>query len=209
MSAPVGAPDTPADAATGARVVRLPARAGAGAGRLRVGLGTSDPAARAGLAARVEAAGHLAAPTGAEADVRLMDGTTPDAAFGDARTPVLLLGEADDGAAVPGTVPADSGPVVLDAALRAVAAGLVVRAPESSARRGFGPAEPARALLTPREVDILACLSDGLSNKATARRLGISAHTVKFHLEAVFAKLGAVSRAEAVAKGLRRGLIEL
>ncbi len=48
-----------------------------------------------------------------------------------------------------------------------------------------------------------------MSNKTVARRLGISAHTVKFHLEAVFAKLGATSRAEAVAKGLRRGLILL
>ena len=48
-----------------------------------------------------------------------------------------------------------------------------------------------------------------MSNKAIARKLGISAHTVKFHLEAVFDKLEAASRAEAVAKGLRRGLINL
>ena len=74
---------------------------------------------------------------------------------------------------------------------------------------GFAEAEPARPLLTPRELEILACLGEGMSNKAVARRLGISAHTVKFHLEAIFAKLGATSRAEAVAKGLRRGLILL
>lgn len=210
MSAPVSVPEDPPG---GARVVRLPARAGASAGRLRVGLGASDPAARAALAARVEAAGHFAARPGAEADVWLIDEAAPDAGFGagfgaafeQARVPALLLGEAEEGSAVP----ADAGPAVLDAALRAAAVGLVVRAPEASAPRGFGPAEPARALLTPREVEILACLGDGLSNKAVARRLGISAHTVKFHLEAVFGKLGAASRAEAVAKGLRRGLIEL
>jgi DNA-binding CsgD family transcriptional regulator len=92
----------------------------------------------------------------------------------------------------------------LDAALRAVAAGLIVRAP--IAPDGFAPVRP---LLTPRELEILSCLGDGQSNKAVARRLGISQHTVKFHLEAVFAKLGANSRAEAVAKGLRSGLIEI
>ena len=46
-------------------------------------------------------------------------------------------------------------------------------------------------------------------NKAVARRLGISAHTVKFHLEAVFRKLGVTTRAEAVARGLRQRLIEV
>ncbi len=61
----------------------------------------------------------------------------------------------------------------------------------------------------PREREILGLIGEGLSNKAMARRLGISVHTVKFHLEALFAKLDATSRAEAVAKGLRGGVIEL
>ncbi len=65
------------------------------------------------------------------------------------------------------------------------------------------------ALLTPREIEILTAIGEGKSNKEAARALGISAHTVKFHLEAVFAKLGAANRAEAVAKGLRRRLIEV
>jgi DNA-binding CsgD family transcriptional regulator len=67
----------------------------------------------------------------------------------------------------------------------------------------------AAGLLTPREVEILAALGEGSSNKEVARRLGISTHTVKFHLESIFDKLGASSRAEAVTKGLRRGVIEL
>jgi DNA-binding NarL/FixJ family response regulator len=59
-------------------------------------------------------------------------------------------------------------------------------------------------LLTPREIDVLAAIGDGLGNKAIARKLDISLHTVKFHIEYLFRKLGARSRAEAVAKGLAR-----
>ncbi len=70
-------------------------------------------------------------------------------------------------------------------------------------------AEMPLALLTPRESEILAALGEGMSNKEMARALGISAHTVKFHLETIFRKMDATSRAEAVAKGLRQGIIEL
>jgi DNA-binding NarL/FixJ family response regulator len=52
-------------------------------------------------------------------------------------------------------------------------------------------------------------MRDGLSNKAIARRLDISQHTVKFHAESIFRKLGVTNRVEAVAKGLRRGLVHL
>jgi DNA-binding NarL/FixJ family response regulator len=99
----------------------------------------------------------------------------------------------------------------LDLALRAVAAGLLVRAPGSSPPDGFRAAgeDTPPTLLTPREAEILTLVGQGMSNKAAARQLGISVHTVKFHLEALFAKLEATSRAEAVAKGLRGGVIEL
>jgi DNA-binding CsgD family transcriptional regulator len=63
--------------------------------------------------------------------------------------------------------------------------------------------------LTPREIEVLAAIGDGLSNKEVARRLGISPHTVKFHVKALFEKLDVTSRAEAVHKGLKRGLIDL
>ena len=62
----------------------------------------------------------------------------------------------------------------------------------------------AGVLLTPRELDVLAAIGTGLSNKAIARQLGISLHTVKFHIESLFRKLGVRTRAEAVAKGLER-----
>jgi two-component system nitrate/nitrite response regulator NarL len=106
-------------------------------------------------------------------------------------------------------LPRAAGAAQVDAALRAAAAGLLVRARDLPA--GFAAADepPAQTLLTPREIEILTAIGEGMSNKAAARALGISAHTVKFHLEAVFAKLGAANRAEAVAKGLRRRLIEI
>ncbi len=164
---------------------------------LRVAVLAADAVRRADLAARVALAGHRLADHEAEADIVLADAESE----APAEQPVLRL--AEDAAMLPPTI----SPAQLDAALRAVAVGLRVSLP--TAQSGFAEAEPARPLLTPRELEILACLGDGMSNKAVARRLGISAHTVKFHLEAVFAKLGATSRAEAVAKGLRRGLILL
>jgi DNA-binding CsgD family transcriptional regulator len=56
---------------------------------------------------------------------------------------------------------------------------------------------------------VLLLASDGLSNREIASALGISDHTVKFHLASIYAKLGASTRTEAVQRGLRSGLIEL
>ncbi len=64
-------------------------------------------------------------------------------------------------------------------------------------------------VLTNREREILALLADGLANKQIAARLGISANTVKTHLELLFDKLHVSSRAEAVATGVKRGLLLL
>ena len=63
--------------------------------------------------------------------------------------------------------------------------------------------------LTNREREILALLADGLGNKQIAARLAISTNTVKTHLELLFEKIGVSSRAEAVATGVRRGLLML
>jgi DNA-binding CsgD family transcriptional regulator len=65
------------------------------------------------------------------------------------------------------------------------------------------------ASLTNREREILALLADGLGNKQIATRLGISPNTVKTHLELLFDKIGVRSRAEAVAVGVRRGMLLL
>ncbi len=66
-----------------------------------------------------------------------------------------------------------------------------------------------REPLTARELEVLQLLAQGLPSKTVATRLGISEHTVKFHVGSILAKLGAASRTEAVAAAIRRGLITL
>lgn len=171
--------------------------------RLRVAIAAADPVRRRGLEAIVTAAGHRPVAPPEAADIVLADGEAAEAEG----APVLALGAAEAGQA--GLLPRDATAAQIEAALLAVAAGLAVR-PADAPPPGFHAlAEPTAPLLTPREVEILTLIGDGLSNKAVARRLGISGHTVKFHVESLFRKLDAGSRAEALRKGLRRGLIEL
>jgi DNA-binding NarL/FixJ family response regulator len=63
--------------------------------------------------------------------------------------------------------------------------------------------------LTPREREVLALLAEGVGNKTIAWKLAISEHTVKFHVASIMGKLNATSRTEAVAVGIRKGLILL
>ena len=65
------------------------------------------------------------------------------------------------------------------------------------------------AALTPRELDVLRLVARGLGNKEIAAELDLSAHTVKYHLASVLAKLGVRSRTEAVSRGIRTGLLPL
>jgi DNA-binding NarL/FixJ family response regulator len=67
--------------------------------------------------------------------------------------------------------------------------------------------EPMAEALTARELEVLAHLAEGLPNKAIAAALGISDQTVKFHVAAIIAKLGASNRTEAVRRAVRRGLV--
>ena len=69
-------------------------------------------------------------------------------------------------------------------------------------------AEPEVAL-TPRELEVLALLAEGASNKLIGRRLGISAHTAKYHVASLLEKLDAVSRTDAVAHAARIGVLHL
>jgi DNA-binding CsgD family transcriptional regulator len=63
--------------------------------------------------------------------------------------------------------------------------------------------------LTPRELEVLELLAEGLPNKRIADRLGISDQTVKFHIASILGKLGAANRLEAVRRAVRRGLLSL
>jgi len=136
---------------------------------------------------------------GAEVLVWSEDDDPPET---DARI-VALVGEGvspPDGAA--GVLPLSASPQELAAAIEAVAAGLLVTHPATRSA-------PVLEELTPREIEVLRLLADGDGNKTIAYRLGISEHTVKFHVSSILAKLGAGSRTEAVTLGLRRGLILL
>jgi two-component system nitrate/nitrite response regulator NarL len=170
--------------------------------RLRVAVTAADPTTAQRLAALVAAAGHEVVAVADAADAVLTDGSAePQPGMKS-----VALGAAEGN--FTGSLPSEPGPAQVDAALRAVAAGLIVRVPPSPKSR-FGPLpDDASPVLTPREIEVLTALGDGLSNKAAARRLGISPHTVKFHIEQLFRKLGAGCRAEAVAKGLRRQIAE-
>ncbi len=116
-----------------------------------------------------------------------------------------------------GILPWDASPDEIVAAVHAAAAGLVVLPAQLAAEalpastRLDARSTPGgdAAPLTPRERQVLDMMAEGLGNKSIARRLGISEHTVKTHVAALFAKLGASSRTEAVAMGVRRGLVVL
>ena len=103
----------------------------------------------------------------------------------------------------------------LVAALQAAAAGLVVLHPTElpAAAPAYAPAsQPLDDLpepLTRREREVLQMVAAGLANKEIAARLKISDHTAKFHVAAILGKLGAATRTEAVALGIRRGLVLL
>jgi len=114
-------------------------------------------------------------------------------------------------------LPRNITPAEIVGAIEAVAAGLYVfhpadvdSAPMLRPREAdLAPelAEPFAEHLTPREIEVLQLLSEGLGNKEIASRLNISEHTAKFHVASIMGKLGAASRTEAVTLGIRRGLV--
>lgn len=165
-----------------------------------------------------EGSGLEAVPEGSPADVILAiaDGGHGGPAIPAGGVPVLiLLGEAESAHPAdlerPGVSVLSDGVSrsQLQAALRAVAAGLTVRDPATP----VSPVPSAQVAdsgeLTPRERELLRFLGEGCGNREIAAAMGLSDHTVKFHLRSIYAKLGARTRTEAVSLAVRRGLLML
>jgi DNA-binding NarL/FixJ family response regulator len=106
-----------------------------------------------------------------------------------------------------GILPLETSPGELCAAVRALAEGLIVGAPQLL--MSSEDAAPEQGPLTDREAEVLGWLAKGLANKQIAAELGISEHTVKFHISSIYAKLNATNRTQAVREGLRNGWILL
>ena len=128
----------------------------------------------------------------------------------------LLAGDGQAGAVraagAKGLLPREAGAAALAAALEGAAQGLVVLDPNLAVRAAPPTGQPASGSpeeLTTRELEVLQLLAAGMTNRAIAVELGISEHTVKFHVNAILGKLGAQSRTEAVVHALRNGLLLL
>jgi DNA-binding NarL/FixJ family response regulator len=180
---------------------------------IRVRIETSSAVTRAGLEALLaEHSDFGLAASAANADVVLTD----DADLPEGGAPVVLLGgdlSVQDGLRSGARVvlPRDAPPAQIVAAIYAAAAGLIAAPAEDA---GFllpaaAHAEENAEPLTPRELDVLEMLAEGLSNKMIAYRLSISEHTAKFHVNSILAKLHSGTRTEAVMRGVRLGLVKV
>jgi DNA-binding NarL/FixJ family response regulator len=194
---------------------------------IKVALLTDDPLLRAGLSSLLAQVGSIDVVEGDGAEVALWD------AGNDASKTLARLAElramsmpvvavvGDPAHTAPALAAGARGVVLRDhvgpgihAALAAVRSGLTVM--DTQLANSLVPSQPVHATpgkgrgeLTERERQVVQLLSEGLSNKLIADRLGISDHTAKFHVNGVMMKLGASTRTEAVVEAMRRGLIKL
>jgi two-component system, NarL family, response regulator YdfI len=206
-----------------------------GGSSIRVLLAAASAVRRAGLEALIKGAPSLKLAGSLEntrnlgqqvrdlaPDVILLDAEKAQADLpGD--TPMVMLIDGPDPAwtaqalrsGVKAILPRDAAMDAILAAIQAANLGLVLLDPDVTsnlAARIRPPADSAGAAvegLTPRELEVLTMLAEGVGNRDIAARLGISDHTVKFHISSILDKLGASSRTEAVTLGLRKGLILL
>jgi DNA-binding NarL/FixJ family response regulator len=197
---------------------------------IRIAIVAQSAVVRAGLesllatAPGLEVAGSFADPSGVDElrpDVLLIAGSAPRVAG----APSVALTNEDQPAWTPealragvrALLPRDASPAAILAAIDAAASGLALIDPQelesllafAAPAQAVETAAAAATPLTPRELEVLRMMADGAANKEIAWRLGISEHTVKFHVASILGKLDAGTRTEAVARGLRSGLILL
>jgi two-component system, NarL family, nitrate/nitrite response regulator NarL len=196
---------------------------------IKVALLTDDPLMRAGLSSLLAQLGSIHVVDRDAAEVALWDAGVDSektlTRLGELRDlPMPAVAVVGDHAHVAPALAAGARGVVLrdqvgpgiHAALAAVRSGLTVM--DAALAEALVPVQPAKVAntngkgrgdLTEREKQVVQLLSEGLSNKLIADRLGISDHTAKFHVNGVMMKLGASTRTEAVVEAMRRGLIRL
>jgi two-component system, NarL family, response regulator YdfI len=204
---------------------------------IRVIVVAASPVVRAGLSAVVSSNPQLTVVASAsdlgmvsqeieqlQPDVILLDfGTNPEAIWSKLQLipeqQIIAIAEDMDSIdletafrlGIQGILSSTSTEAEIIAGVEAVACGLVVLHPsilELLPMREKTASHPVQTL-TPREMEVLSMLGSGLGNKAIAKRLQISEHTVKFHVSSIFQKLGVSTRTEAVTAGVRLGLIML
>lgn len=189
---------------------------------IRVAVVARSEILRAGIASLIRDEPDLEIAGGADSEADVIVAAAGDLDFEEldetgAPAVVLIADALEPGfvadalrAGIKAVLPAAAAPAELAAAIRAAAAGLTavrpadldgILAPAPRGEGAFG------VHLSPRELEILQMLAEGLANKQIAWKLGISEHTVKFHVAAILNRLNAGSRAQAVAIGIRRGLI--
>ena len=178
---------------------------------IRVWIETASFVTRAGLESLLESSGLIQIVNSpSHADVALLDetpdspGSAPTVLLSDEpfNSPMLHLGVQ---AILPSEAPAEQ----IIAALYAVSAGLIAVPTESISLIVPAASESVVETLTPREMEALEMLAEGLSNKQIAARLGISEHTAKFHVNSILGKFDAATRTEAVMRGIRTGLLKV
>lgn len=188
------------------------------------------PMARAGLQSMLEEAGldvvggeeDAAKPIDADVIVVSEEGVLQEAVAitaADGAQSILVLAEDDRAVSLLHNLPVRGWGIVapdapaeeLVAAIVAVGEGLVVlpRLLTEHVLQNPSVADGIDESLTAREQEVLELLVEGFSNRLIAGELHISEHTVKFHISSLYAKLGVSSRAEAVSRGARLGLISL
>ena len=201
---------------------------------LRICIGVRAPATAAGVRAFLLGAGLTLVDRSAEADVTVIDdawladpealselsGLSRSSGLVALGSPVWASALAELAPAGWAALGADAGPLELFAGVLAAAAGLAAlpagQAGLLDELSSPDLAEPGEALetlgapsLTPREHEVLELLAAGLSNKRAAKQLGVSEHTVKFHAQALYGKLGVGSRAAAVTRGVQLGVLSV